>query len=694
MRINFSKFNQIKTWLKLGVTTSLILTSCTTDNELLNSEISGVSESQLSSESVKLPIVGIVSDTENHKDSYVENAIDGDEDSKWSAYGTEVNVDLDLGGVHKLDYLKISFYKGDERLNNFKVYTLQNDSYVEVGSEKSEGTNTRAQLFDVSDSEAQFVRILFLGTNSTDAKNYGEVDYWNSVHIIEAYGIILEQEVVSTQNAFITDTSDADTGELRFDLSESLAVGKLSVTVSKEATQDGFINLSGTSTSRANALIDMRIDDANGYSFTESGATVNAIANFPTFVNDELVEVIITWDATNAAGTLVSVTIDGQAVTNEAFLSESLSPISIVDGVKTIQFRLGGKSSLDATGAGMLVDNLKVYDTSSGTDVVLFEDDFEAYETGYSLDPDEVTVAPVANSPYNKNSFQVTVQPTGVIVDPVIVAPPTDGFGPATAATGTITWKNWYLSVPIDRADGSGKATSIYYADIEASNLTEEEKYYFDYNTDGSFKMDAKFTGYTTSGYRETFASGYCRTELREYWQGNQTTSDNWYMDGGSHILESALSVQKAEGEGKIYVAQIHGIKGTSSEGIELLQSPATIKVQWYNDNIVLEYYTLEGVVDGEWTSASGTVGKVTVGNVGNNKFTVRLKTEAGKFYMALYCEATGVDTGFIEYYDYAAQGYTYQNYFKTGNYFRHDEDYTSVSEVTLYSAETFHIAE
>ena len=692
MKTNFLEFGRAVTCLKLSFITALLITGCSVDDKL--EEVSGETLIGLSSKSVELDIVGVVSDTENHKDSYIENVIDGDEDSKWSAYGSEVNVDIDLGGVHKLDYLKISFYKGDERSNKFKVYTLQNGSYVQVGNKKSVGTNTRLQLFDVSDSEAQFVRIQFLGTTSTDAKNYGEVGYWNSVHIIEAYGTILEQEVVSTQNAFITDTSDADTGELRLSLSESIAVGKMTVTVSKEATQDGFINLSGTSTTRANALIDMRIDDSNGYEFTESGDTVNAFADFPDFETNELVDVEISWDATNAAGPLVSVIIDGQAVTDEAFLSESLDPTAISDGVKTVQFRLGGNSSLDATGAGMLVDNLKVYDTSSGTSVIVFEDDFEDYTVGYSLNPNDTTTIPVTNSPYNSNSFQATVQPTGETVDPVIPELPTDGFGPSTAATGEITWKNWYLSVPIDRADGSGKSTSIYYADIEANNLTDEERTYFDFNSDGSFKMDAKFTGYTTSGYRETFAGGYCRTELREYWQGNQTTSDNWYMDSGTHELETTLSVQKAEGEAKVYVAQIHGTSGTSLSGTELTAGPATIKVQWYEDNIILEYYTIDGIVDGEWTSASGTVGKVTVGNVGNNKFTVRLKTEAGKFYMAVYCEATGLDTGYVEYYDYLGNGYEYQNYFKTGNYFRHDEDYTSVSEVTLYSAVTVHAAE
>jgi len=533
-----------------------------------------------------------------------------------------------------------------------------------------------------------------LDPDATDAIPLANTPYKNNsfqvtVQAPDGEPVIVEPE--STQNAFITDTSDADTGELRLDLSETLAVGKMSVLISKDPTQDGFINLSGTSTSRKNALIDMRINDTNGYEFTESGDTVNAIANFPTFTNNQLVEVIITWDATNVDGPLVTVTIDGQAVTEAAFLSESLDPTAIAAGVKTIQFRLGGNSSLDATNAGMLVDDLKVYDLSTGSEVVVFEDDFESYELGYSLDPDATDAVPVDNSPYKNNSFQVTVQAPGEFVDPVIPQLPVDGFGPASVEVGTINWINWYLSVPIDRADGSGKATSIYYQDIEANNLTDEERTYFDFNADGSFKMNSKFTGYTTSGYYETFESKYCRTELREYWQGNQTTSDNWYMDEGIHELETTLSVEKCEGEGKVYVAQIHGTSGTSLSGTELTAGPATVKVQWFENDIILEYYTAAGVVDGEWTSLSGTVAKATIGEVGNNKFTVRLKSEGGKFYMALYCEATGVDTGYIQYIDYLAEGYEYQNYFKTGNYFRHDEDYTSVSEVTLYSAVTYH---
>jgi len=664
--------------VKLRVVTAILFSSCSNDE----TEVLALSNaSAKSSKSVEIPIEGITSDTEQHKDSYIELAVDDDEDSKWLAYGDEINVDLDLKYIQLIDYVNVSFYNGDDKAHKFEVYALVDGEFVKIGSKTSSGTNTNLVTYDLTNAETNILRFKFKGN---------DVDSANGVNDIEVWGTLLNQEVEpeSTQHALITDTSDLDTGELRLDLSESLPVGKMTVKVSKDYTQDGFINLSGTSTSRKNALIDLRLGDNKGYEFTESGLTVNDYANFPTFINNELIDVEISWDATGALP-LVSVAIDGQAVTDEPFASESLDPTAILGGVKTIQFRLGGNSSFDASGAGMIVDNLKIYDLSTGSDVLVFEDDFETYPLGYSLDPNATDAIPVAGTPYKNNSFEAIV--AGVGNDDTVVGTPTDGFGPASVPVGTITWKNWYLSVPIDRADGSGKATSIYYQDIEANDFTDEERTYFDYNADGSFAMNAKFTGYTTSGYYESFSSKYCRTELREYWQGNQTTSDNWYMDEGIHELETTLSVEKCEGEGKTYVAQIHGIKGTSSEGVELTASPATIKVQWYNDNIILEYYTTDGIVDGEWTSASGSVGKATIGNVGNNKFTVRIKTEAGKFYMALYCEATGVDTGYIEYYDYAATGYTYQNYFKTGNYFRHDEDYTSVSEVTLYSAVTYH---
>ena len=208
------------------------------------------------------------------------------------------------------------------------------------------------------------------------------------------------------QFAFITDTDPGDTGELRLDLDNTIAMGRMTVVVSKEMTQDGFINLSGTSTSRSNAMIDMRINDSNGYEFTESGASVNAMANFPAFVNDEFVTVDITWDATVAGAPLITVTIDGQPVTAAPFPSEGGAD-AIADGVRTVQFRLGGGSGTDETGAGLFVDNLRVYDTSTGMPNLVFEDDYESYNVGDSLDPDVMPTA--MDTPYRNNSSEAVV---------------------------------------------------------------------------------------------------------------------------------------------------------------------------------------------------------------------------------------------------------------------------------------------
>ena len=43
------------------------------------------------------------------------------------------------------------------------------------------------------------------------------------------------------------------------------------------------------------------------------------------------------------------------------------------------------------------------------------------------------------------------------------------------------------------------------------------------------------------------------------------------------------------------------------------------------------------------------------------------------------------------EHYDYDANGYTYDNYFKTGNYFKWNDDYTETAEVTLHGVSTYH---
>lgn len=245
-----------------------------------------------------------------------------------------------------------------------------------------------------------------------------------------------------------------------------------------------------------------------------------------------------------------------------------------------------------------------------------------------------------------------------------------------------IVWKNWYLSVPVDR--GNGKATSIYYETIINDDLTNAQSEYFYKNEDGSYTMYTRFTGFTTSGGPYALNDGkYCRTELREFWRGNQTTSDNWSMANGTHILESTEKVVYCEGKGQTYVAQIHGIE---TEGVN--GSPATVKVQWKEGDLVIEYYVKPDTGE-DWTSKFDE--KITIGKVDNEIFTIKIKIENGKLYYALICEEKSIDIDYTFVFDYVGNGYVHNNYFKTGNYFKWNSDYEKSAEVILYKVVTSH---
>jgi len=245
-------------------------------------------------------------------------------------------------------------------------------------------------------------------------------------------------------------------------------------------------------------------------------------------------------------------------------------------------------------------------------------------------------------------------------------------------STGNFTWKNWYLSVPINR--GNGKATSIYYQDLEAANFTNDESYYVKKNSNGSYTFKTKFTGYTTSGEYGLDKKKYCRTELREYWRGNQSTSDNWSMNSGYHKMESKLKVESIGGNKRTFVAQIHGYGGNS---------PATVKVAWDKGKIKLEYYIKPTNGRTDWTSKD--IVKKDLGYVGHDIFTIYLEIKDGRLRTKLYCSARGINTGYVTQYDYDANGYTYDNYFKTGNYFNWNKDYNATSTVRIYGVKTTH---
>ncbi|MCP8898077.1 VCBS domain-containing protein [Gilvimarinus xylanilyticus] len=208
--------------------------------------------------------------------------------------------------------------------------------------------------------------------------------------------------------ARMTDSMIDDAPELRYKLESPLGQGKVTAYFNKDdnaVTEDGsakdaYIGLYGGSTSTSDAIVDLRIQ-ADQYALRDQGDIDVGVEYEPGVWN----QVEMTWDASSADDTVtptVTVTINGQPVTVEPFVSASSSPADVMDGVQYVIFKLGDNSSV-LPAAQYRVDEIKVYSDLEGT-TLEYEDDFESYDVGISLDPDENE-----GSVYHSNSAEVVV---------------------------------------------------------------------------------------------------------------------------------------------------------------------------------------------------------------------------------------------------------------------------------------------
>ena len=105
-------------WLKIiPIFSLLLLGSCSNDEDSLQN-ITSLTETEISSASVEIAVSSITAETEQDGNP-ATNAIDDDSTSRWSGFGTDVDLTLDLGTTNLVDYVNISFYQGDERTASF-----------------------------------------------------------------------------------------------------------------------------------------------------------------------------------------------------------------------------------------------------------------------------------------------------------------------------------------------------------------------------------------------------------------------------------------------------------------------------------------------------------------------------------------------------------------------------------------------
>lgn len=215
----------------------------------------------------------------------------------------------------------------------------------------------------------------------------------------------------------ITDIKDDDTGELRLALNEAILTGRVSFIYRVSEGQemniaDAFINVAGTGTNGRLSITEIRIKDDAAHEFREGASdATNAAANFPMGVVDVWVPVEISWNGNGVTAPLYSVTIGGQVVITDA-PSTTRDPSDLemvadhleatINGAMNFQWKYNANS---LTSDGLYdIDNIVVYSSDSGTETIVFEDDFEGRLAGEELNPD---LNP--NSPYHANSNDATV---------------------------------------------------------------------------------------------------------------------------------------------------------------------------------------------------------------------------------------------------------------------------------------------
>ena len=225
-------------------------------------------------------------------------------------------------------------------------------------------------------------------------------------------------EVTAPRNRFavITDGQDDDTGELRLAV-DSIQNGRISFVYRVTAgpsddIQDGFINVTGSSTSGRNSIVEIRLKDNAPHEFREGASDATIAAGvFPEGVPDVWIPVEISWTSDQVGVPLYTVIIDGSTVitdapsttrdpNNEEQVAEHLG--TVIDGARNFQWKYASNSTV--SDGFYQVDEIQIFSSDSGSEVIVFEDNFQGRVVGDILDPDVDE-----SSPYHANTTDATV---------------------------------------------------------------------------------------------------------------------------------------------------------------------------------------------------------------------------------------------------------------------------------------------
>jgi hypothetical protein len=109
-----------------------------------------------------------------------ENAIDGNLSTRWSTANLPQGLEVDLGETKRIAFLKVAWYRGNERTCNYRIitHTVGSEAGVVRKTGTSSGQTTGFETYDFPDVNARWVEF-WVDTNSqSNFASISELEIW------------------------------------------------------------------------------------------------------------------------------------------------------------------------------------------------------------------------------------------------------------------------------------------------------------------------------------------------------------------------------------------------------------------------------------------------------------------------------------------------------------------------------------
>jgi hypothetical protein len=118
-----------------------------------------------------------------HDGNVPTNTVDGNLSTRWSAQGSGVWIQYNLGSCQLIDYARLAWYQGDTRRFTFSVSVSKDGGATwsqALGNTQSAGNTTSFETVQLAEPAANMVRIYGYGNTSNNWTSISEVELWTA----------------------------------------------------------------------------------------------------------------------------------------------------------------------------------------------------------------------------------------------------------------------------------------------------------------------------------------------------------------------------------------------------------------------------------------------------------------------------------------------------------------------------------